>query len=96
MRGKQIAYLFESFGDVVGNGLDLGVGVSFADDEKVGWSIIQVSKVELDNVFSFCVSDTFYDKLVDFCGCRWPTSGDLDRLIQIMVVRFVIGIASLD
>lgn len=64
MAGKGVGFLLQPFLDVVGNSLHLGVGVAFANDEVIGWRIIEFPHVELDDVFAFNILYAFNDQFV--------------------------------
>ena len=61
---QQIAFLFEATVDVIGDGIDLGVRISFANNEEIRWGLFQLSQVKLDDVFAFDVLNGVNDQIV--------------------------------
>ena len=76
-RGLQTAFnmirrdLFFSFYaavDAVRDGTNLHIWIAFADDEKVGGRVVQFSKVEFDDIFTFDVLNGVNDNVVEGVG----------------------------
>ena len=70
VRGHRKHLILYFFIYAVGNSLDVRIGVSLADNEKVGGSIIQTAQIQLDNIFTFFVADTVNNQVVELFGAR--------------------------
>lgn len=64
VKGRLPKLFFKPLMDIACDGLDLGRGVPFADDEKIRRGIIQFPEVEFYNVFSFDVLNAVDDEVV--------------------------------
>jgi len=65
MTGERIRFVFQLFLYVIGNSLNLSIGVPFANNEVVGGRIFQPSHIQLDDVLAFNVLNTFNDQFVE-------------------------------
>jgi hypothetical protein len=61
MQRNLSGFLFQSLVNVFGNGPDLRTGVSFADDEEVSRRVIQLPKIQFDDVLSLDILYAVYD-----------------------------------
>lgn len=61
--GEQFVLYF--FVNTVTDCFDMGIGIAFADDEKVCRGIAEFSQVKLDNFFTFLVANTFDDGVIE-------------------------------
>ena len=64
MLGAFANFLFDALVDIFGDGLDLGVGIAFADDEKIRRCFVEVSEVQLDDVLAFDVLNAINNQVV--------------------------------
>jgi len=62
---KAFLYLFI---DAVRNCFDVCVGISFTDNKEVCRSVAEIPEIELNNVFTFFVLDTFHYELIQLLG----------------------------
>lgn len=69
------AGFFCAFEYVFGNCSNLGIGFTFAYDEKIRRRILELSQVELDNIFSFDVLNAVDDQVIE--GFRRSDGGDV-------------------
>lgn len=68
MRRHSAHFFFYFFVNAVRDSLDVRVGITFADNEKICGSITEFPKVELHNIFAFFIPNTFDDKVVELFG----------------------------
>ena len=64
VKGQGSAFILDPDIDLVGDRFYLGGGRSFTNDEKVGGSVIQVAKIQFEDVLALDVLDTVYDQFV--------------------------------
>ena len=64
MQGELTKLILQPLVDIVGDGLDLRVGVPFTDDEKIRGGIVEFSEVKFHDVFSFDVLNAVDDHIV--------------------------------
>ena len=60
---KFVLYFFKN---AIADCLDMRIGIAFTNNKKVGWSIAQVAKIQLNNIFAFFIANSFYDKVIKF------------------------------
>ena len=82
VRGRGFEFFLYFFVDTVGDGLNVGVGIAFADDEKICRSVAEFPKVQLNNLFAFFVTDTLNDGVVELFELRLfcPLFGNADQI----------------
>lgn len=71
------------FVDAIGDGFDVGVGITFTNDEKIRWRIAEFAQVKLHDIFAFFVPDSLYDEVVQLFGLRLlfcPLVGNADQI----------------
>ena len=66
MNRHGVGVLFHFLVNAIGNSLDVGAGVAFANDEKIGWGFAQFPQIQLDDIFAFLVANTFDNGMVEF------------------------------
>jgi hypothetical protein len=64
MAGCSLVRFFYLSINAVGNRSYLNVGIAFANDEKVGWSVVKFSEVKFYNFFTFEVLNGVNDDIV--------------------------------
>ncbi len=82
MRGAGLEFVLYLFVDAVGDGLDVGVGIAFADNEKVCRCIAQFPQVKLNDSLAFFVTDTLDDEVVELFELRLfcPPIGNAEQI----------------
>lgn len=82
MRRSGLEFVLYLFIDTVRNRFDVGIGIAFADDEKVCRSITELPQVELYDSFTFLVADTFNDEVIELFELRLfcPQFGSTDQI----------------
>lgn len=83
-------FLLNFFIYAVGNGLDVGIGIAFTNNEEVCRSIAEFPKVKLNDIFAFFIPNALDDEVIEFfeiritgfcppcrCGCYQVMSVEL-------------------
>ena len=70
MNGMLTGFVLDAFGNIFGNRFNLRIGIAFANDKKVGRSIIQFSQIQFQDVFAFNILDAFNYHVVQSFGLR--------------------------
>lgn len=66
MRGRRMQLVLYLLVNAFADGLDVGIGIAFADNKKIGGRIAEPAKVQLNNIFAFFIADTFNDEVIEF------------------------------
>lgn len=82
--GMLPGFRFDVSVDAIGNGPHLCIRVSFANDKKVGRSVVQVSEVKLENSLSLGILYGVYNEVVEFFGCKFFGRVDVSLCVQTL------------
>ena len=98
MDGHRLGRLFHLLVNAVRNGFDVGTGIAFANDEKIGWRFAQFPQIQLNNIFAFLVANTFDYKMVELLeilrdGLFCPSGCGADQVLIRALVKFKKGLA---
>ena len=71
MNGHSVSSLLHFLVNAVRDGLYVGTGIAFANDEKISRCFTQFPQVQLNNIFAFLVADTFDNAVVECLEVLW-------------------------
>jgi hypothetical protein len=63
---RNLKFILHFFINAIADCLDMRIGIAFANNKKVSWSIAQIAKVQLNDIFTFFIANSFYDKVIKF------------------------------
>jgi len=88
VRGRGFKFFLYLFVDAIGDRLNVGVGIAFADDEKICRCVAEFPKIELHDLFAFFVADTLNDGVVELFELRLfcPPVGNADQIVDIILI----------
>jgi len=95
----RLGSLFHFLIDAIRNGFDVGAGITFADNKKISGCFAQFPQVQLNDIFTFFVANTFDNAVVQLFKILrdglGPSGCGPNQLLMYALVKFKKGLAYL-